>query len=71
MPQIIEAQTTDGRSYWYRPGSPLKFSTREIAERHFAQADANKARFLAAVAADTPEQRAANMRAFFGLKAEG
>ena len=64
---ITECKTVDGRVYYaYRN---LKFSTREKAEWHAQQAAANMARFRAAIAADTPEQRAANMRAFFGIKA--
>lgn len=71
MAVIIEGKLKDGRTYFSPEGSPLKFSTRTVAERHADQAAANKARFLATVAADTPEQRAANIRAFLGIKLEG
>lgn len=65
---IQECTAKDGRLYYQPEGSNLKFSTREVAERHVRMAAENKARFRAAIAADTPEQRAANMRAFFGIK---
>jgi hypothetical protein len=68
MATIIKGTTKDGRNYYSPEGSNLKFSTREVAERHATQATDNMARFRAAVAADTPEQRAANIRAFFGIK---
>lgn len=71
MTIINEKTDGKGRRYFQPEGSNLKFSTREIAQRHVTQAAANKARFLAAIAADTPEQRAANIRAFFGIKLEG
>lgn len=68
---IYERVAKNGRRYFQPENSNLKFSTREIAERHVTQAAANKARFQAAIAADTPEQRAANILAFFGIKTEG
>lgn len=67
MTAIIEGKL-NGRTYFSPEGSNLKFSTREVAERHVQQATANRARFEAAVAADTPEQRAANIRKFLGIK---
>lgn len=68
MTAINERTTKDGRRYFQPEGSNLKFSTREVAERHVKQAAENMARFRATVAADTPEQRAANVRAFLGIK---
>ena len=64
-------QTKDGKTYYTTDASSLRFSTAEVADRHGKIVTDNRARFEAAVAADTPEQRAANMRAFFGLKTEG
>lgn len=71
MTTIHERTASDGRRYYQPKGSNLKFSTREVAERHVRTAAENMARFRATIAADTPEQRAANMRAFFGIKTEG
>lgn len=68
MTTINKRTAKDGRRYYQPDGSNLKFSTREVAERHVRMAADNMARFRAAIAADTPEQRAANMRAFFGIK---
>lgn len=65
---VTEGRDQSGRVYFSPKGSHLKFSTREVAERHAQQAAENMARFRATVAADTPEQRTANMRAFFGIK---
>lgn len=68
MTTIHEHTAKDGRRYFQPEGSNLKFSTREVAERHARTAADNMARFRAAIAANTPEQRAANMRVFFGIK---
>lgn len=70
MTTIHEHTAKDGRRYFQPESSNLKFSTREVAERHARTAADNMARFHATIAADTQEQRAANMRAYFGIKAE-
>lgn len=68
---INEKTNAAGRVYFQIEGSHLRFSSRAVAERHERQARENMARFRAAIGTGSAEERAANMRAFFGIKAEG
>lgn len=71
MTVINERTAKDGTRYYQPENSNLKFSSRELAERHVRVAADNMAQFRATVAAATPEERAAKMRAYFGIKSEG